>query len=48
MSKVVIHRDFEGEHDTSSESCWCQPLVIEPDDAREVTELVAETEKMDG
>lgn len=29
--KVIVHRDFEGEHNTDGESCWCQPTVIDAD-----------------
>lgn len=52
MSKVVVHRDFEGEHITSdSKVCWCRPVEYDPNDPhdlREAEDVIAETETVDG
>ena len=48
QGKVIVHRAFEGEHETNGESCWCGPTVMEADDMRDVDEICAETERLDG
>lgn len=50
MGKVIVHRQFEGEHDIreESETCWCRPVVIEADDLRDAEEIAQQTEKADG
>lgn len=44
MSKVIVHRPFDGNHNTDSDDCWCRPVEIDPDDARDIDEVIAEVE----
>lgn len=46
-SQLVIHRDFEGEHEMS-DGCWCRPIVMDSDDPRDAENVVGESEKADG
>jgi hypothetical protein len=48
MAEIIIHRNFEGEHETDSESCWCRPVVMESDDLRDSEDIALELEKEDG
>jgi len=48
MSEIIVHRGFEGEHNTDSDSCWCRPLITESNDLRDAEDIAAETEKDDG
>lgn len=45
--KVIVHRNFEGEHEYT-ENCWCRPEVIDADDSRDSDEIVALLETPDG
>lgn len=35
---IVIHRDISGEHNTDSDDCWCDPLLIDEDEPPEKVE----------
>lgn len=50
MALVIIHRDFEGEHETDGDWCWCQPVLVDPDvSLKDGDEIVAEmNEHLDG
>lgn len=28
---IVVHRDVAGEHNTDSDTCWCDPILIDED-----------------
>ncbi len=47
MSKLIVHQNFEGEHEPS-EACWCRPLEIEADDLRDAADIAQEVEATNG
>lgn len=44
--QIVVHRNFEGEHEIS-DACWCCPIVADSDDLRDAEEIAAESERED-
>jgi len=44
--KVIVHRDFKGEH--GGEDCWCQPVVVDADSPREAVDVAREANESDG
>ncbi len=47
MDCLVIHKDIQGEHDTSEmgNDCWCEPLIIE-DGSLLTTEQIMEIDRI--
>lgn len=45
--RVVIHRNFEGEHQ-DSENCWCRPEVIDADSFEPNEDVIEKLEHTDG
>lgn len=46
-SRIVIHRNFDGDHDWD-EGCWCRPKVVDADSGADADEIAVELEKPDG
>lgn len=43
---LVIHKDIDSiEHNTDSEECWCNPLIIS-DDSLLTTEQILEIDRL--
>lgn len=45
--KLIVHRDIKGQHNTNSEKCWCEPLVIDPDGLMTTEQIKKESDKRD-
>jgi hypothetical protein len=45
--KLIIHRDIKGQHNTMSEECWCDPLVIDPGSTITTGQIKEESDKRD-